>query len=551
MTRYQDWNAALVHQFTQGIPLDSPVFLGITEGVLEEVGSRLGLAPGEARTDFISAVRSAIVINARVHLEHLRERYRDGTPQGVAFLALCVLAAYDMGKDEDLDAKNYFKGLRELLGVDAEEAGRPRGMRAGSEAEEPLWRTWNLWLEQAGFVSTAHKQAERYIGYPISQALVRHADHRSLIKVFGDSPNSFSSSLDSVALGEVLEARQSQLTRHLRGMLRDPERRVEALEAAYASFERFHSGESGPLGAGKLFAGLYRDVDRHGEVTLRLYPRQRPGGFSGEPSFEHAGTRHLLSPERPGWYTPILDLKAKHLSIGVRISLSGVTLNELVLPARSLWVLIADSFSGSSALATWGAPPLGLPFALLLHQSLSADLERARSEGLLEWEECEDLGEGWSEYTGCLVQRGIQRWEGVLLNRALREALKPRERVGLHLCGGLAVGGAYLEGHLPSFSVVGDNHAEREGSWTLRDLSGVRLEEGLLVQGQPQSLPMLRVGQYLLEVTLHGVKARRTVVVKDWSSLTPAVLKGYSPPEGELSLWTLIEGGLHTGKGEI
>ena len=544
MAAYQKWNIALTQHFTQGVPQGRPVYLGITEGVLEELGIGLGLERDTARTDFIAAVRTAVAVEGgRVHLEHLQGCYRDGTPQGVAFLALCVLAAYDMGKDSELDTKNYFVGLRELLGVNAEEEGRPKGMRFGADAEEPLWLAWNVWLQGQGFAVTAHKEGNRYISYPISQALVRHADHLKLLRLFDEARGSVSLSWDSQDLGSFLERKIVSLTKHLTHTLRDPERRNDLLEAAYVSFERWQMGDTTGPGAHKLFAGIYRETDAEGGVSLYLYPKQRPGLAPKGLCFLHAGQEYVLRQERPGWYRPHLELTSQNLSSGLTLALRGASaVHALVLPARKLWVLLVDELAHSSALASWGPPALGLSFGLLLHTDLKRDLERCREEGLLGWESAGELEGGWLELLGCRVLMGAHRWDGVPMDRMLRDALKPRERLGLHFSGGLPLEGGWLEEALPSFSVVGDNHTEREGEYWVRSSNETVLTSGRLVQGLPQPLPSLEAGHYTLEVRLGtGETKRRGVLVRAWDSLTPLPWLALPPLSGGSPYSNLLE----------
>ena len=58
-----------------------------------------------------------------------------------------------MADGEKISEFNYFKRLREIFGLSG--SVRPQGMKPGSDAEEPLWKTWNNCLWEQGYIPTA------------------------------------------------------------------------------------------------------------------------------------------------------------------------------------------------------------------------------------------------------------------------------------------------------------------------------------------------------------------------------------------------------------
>jgi hypothetical protein len=543
MPSYQDWNSALVTYFTHGVARGSAIYLGITEDILEEVGRRLGLLPNTARDNFIFVVRKEIVRGSGVKLERLRGKDRNRIPNGIAFLSLCVLAAYDMGKNEEIGTSDYFSGLRALLNVGFEEEGRPKGMNFGAKSEEPLWLEWNRWLEERGFLTTAAKSGNFYINYPISQALIRGSDHRNLLKVFDYYRNSLSSDMDSSELGYFLSDHIEQLTNHLRDIFNDSKRKPDLLEVIHRSFERWQQGETTDLGSKKVFAGIYREMDRYGEVTLRLYPKQKRNLICENLCFEYEDQTYALHQERIGWYDPSIELHVRDLSKGLILPLYGLSdLTSLTLPARNFWVLIPDEF-GSSDLASWGAPPLGIHFVLLIKASLKTDLETACKEGLISWEdefEWEDEGdiEGkWLELTDCQILKGSQYWDSLQIDPKLCNGLRPSQKIGVHFSDGLKIGKSWLEGCLPKFSVVGEDNLVSTGHFKVIDRQRNHIFcQADFEQSKARELPKLEPGSYTLEISLDGSMQSFQLTVLGWDQLTPASLERqetiYAPLEG-------------------
>jgi hypothetical protein len=159
MSTYEEWNKSLVNYFLQGVPRGSKIYLSVDEDVLEQVGQCFSSSPlnGSWVADFQAALRQKVLRqeDGEISLDILRNynSLQDPHPHGVAFLSACVLGASQMANDEEISELNYFKRLREILGVKG--SSRPKGMKAG--VEEPLWLEWNQWLLKEGFQPSAYQ----------------------------------------------------------------------------------------------------------------------------------------------------------------------------------------------------------------------------------------------------------------------------------------------------------------------------------------------------------------------------------------------------------
>jgi len=188
MANYDEWSKAITEYFVSGLSSGATVYLSVDEWALLNIGTRFEQSKAnhvDWIDDFQRAVQSECVIGNQVYLEGTFGYLSDQTPRCVAFLAAMVLAAHHMvaeeAEDEIIASSNYFKRLRQVLGLPAEEGGRPDGLQTG--VEEKLWLSWNWWLIQNGLLPSAERGESinyAYVNYPLSQALLREADKKAL-----------------------------------------------------------------------------------------------------------------------------------------------------------------------------------------------------------------------------------------------------------------------------------------------------------------------------------------------------------------------------------
>ena len=160
MASYLEWNESLAKFFADGLAPGEAFYLSVDEDALIKIGCYEfagGPIPDPVR-DFELAVRAECVSEGRVYLPTATPLTEDSAPACLAFLGAMVLAAYRMAKENDIDEKNYFTRLREVLDL-AEGSGRPPGMSPAA-IEEPLWIALNNWILGNGWQPSAERGPE-------------------------------------------------------------------------------------------------------------------------------------------------------------------------------------------------------------------------------------------------------------------------------------------------------------------------------------------------------------------------------------------------------
>jgi hypothetical protein len=194
------WNDAVADVI---YPLDSeatPAYMDLEAAELRRIAEHAGYVGSDPRQQFAQAVRAVTVdsdgvftLGALAHRTRSWTRQRTSQPPPcLAFLGATVLAAEDMGNsEEDLAGHAYYARLARIIGL----ADNNTALRQQyPKHAEFLWRCLNKWLEDLDGergLPTAYALTHRYIGLPMSQALVREGDRRKfpfLFAQFGLSP---------------------------------------------------------------------------------------------------------------------------------------------------------------------------------------------------------------------------------------------------------------------------------------------------------------------------------------------------------------------------
>lgn len=537
MPTYTEWNNALIEFCTYGAPVGSTIYLNVSDRSLEQIGDQFwgNSEAGPWATDYLAAVRLALVKDGCVFPETVRGKDKRGRPQGVAFLGALVLVASRMDQDDEqsISEKDYFTRLNDALGTVPANAQvkRPRHMTTGAAGEEPLWRAWATFLRSRGYLPTASggKGAWKYIGYAVSQTLLREPEKRRLFQVFdrrhwGHEP-------DPELLVSLLR-HEDDLPAHVRTLLGRSGQGAEDVQFALADVyreweERSAQGGGAPAGASAalsrhLQAGLYRTEHwRTGEPQYALYPRQPrglrlldvtldwPDGLASEP----------LRLERPGYYAPVGQLDGERLGAGWTLPLSGhPQLDALNLPARPFWILRADP-DVPGAFASMGRPAVGEHFSLLIRDELKADLLAYREQGLMQWQGEDRWEAGWLEFTGVMVTANQWGEVGPVRSRELLDALRPASGVSVSVTGGLRLPrqGAWVTDAPPTVTV--------NSFFTEAFLTVCRGEDtifsGAVEPNQPVSVPWTGPGDYELSAEARGQGQVRLVQLVPWEELPP------------------------------
>lgn len=536
MSTYEEWNQSLVNYFLQGVPRGSKIYLSVDEDVLEQVGQCFSSSPlnGSWVADFQAALRQKVLRqeDGEISLDILRSYNSLQVPHGVAFLSACVLAASQMANDEKISELNYFKRLREILGVKG--SSRPKGMKVGAEAEEPLWIEWNQWLLKEGFQPSAYPRngPQKYINYPISQCLLRQADKDKLQYLFVEKQ--WDAQWDAQTLYVQVRREKQALSGHLQNLLEDKRRHEAVTEVIHEVYEQWKAQGSPSTPrtsrgqrtwSPNLFAGLYRTEDPIlGEVEYYLYPRQQRGRKLESVQVQYQDGTHDLQEDRSGWYLPIGEpLKINEIECGVKCSISNPsTLDKLILPARDFWMLTPDPENlDSGVYASWGTPELGTPFILLCKEELLKDLERLKDERLLEWDGEPypiDSASSWRELDQCMVLS--QTWDGVFVeNQALKNALQPKVSLSISFSGGLRIPQqrGWLEGYPPQVTVFG--FSPRVALEVIDLIDGTELLTRSQDTNQPYPLDLPKKGTYLVRAKHSKEVAEKVLHILDTSDL--------------------------------
>jgi hypothetical protein len=481
MSTYHEWNNAIINYAVQGLSIGAHVFLSIDDETLEAIGFTFnGPRPADGWTeDFRRSIRSHCVHKNRINFSRfINPSLRDtqDRPRYVAFLAAMVLAAHNMGDESEeklIDSKDFYTHFNNILGL-PEQQGRSEGLK-GSDVDERLWQDWSAWLRGKGFLPTARsgEGAYKYIGYPISQALLRQSDKNKLWRHFNHS--NWRKNVDEVLLMQHIRRDSKYLTMHLEEIL-DPKgdiwlRAYGAISSAcYEVYENWRESDgndvrlatSVPRMRTSLDAGIYRSSDPiSGLIEYRIFPRQTKQSIQAELTIKYDGFNDKLKEDRQGWYAPLWNLDEEQLTSGLEAEItsqnSAITL--LFLPARDFWVLTIDPDTPDSGIyASWDKGiELGTEFILLGSQKVHDDLIKLRDEGLLDWQAVLPVFDNWLEYQGVIVQSEPEAWMSLELNiDALRLTLQPRTTFSIGFVEGLRAprGSGWFVGHGPKLNLA-------------------------------------------------------------------------------------------------
>lgn len=540
MPNYNEWNRAIVRHCCQGRAKGSKVYLNIDEDALSLIGLSFSTSLNTtAVEDFQRAVKQKVVCGEKINLERIEGLDNKQIPECIAFLGLCVLAAYYMANEEEISDSNYFQRFNHLLGVRAScNSSRPKGMKFGSKAEEPLWQKWNSWLLRQGFQYSAYRgegHSNKFINYPISQCLLRQADKDKLINLF--SQKRWTNAWDSSKLFSQIkrEAQQNRLAFYLNKLVLQERQCHEALAESIHEIYQQWLAQGSPKPdkvrfqrrswSRNLFAGLYRTEDPFlGNVEYFLYPKLQKGRTLENLKIEYQNQHHPLHADRYGWYLPLEELLTIHnLDNGAKYPIIPNTeVEQLIFPARDFWILINDpENSDSSDFASWGSPSLGTNFILLCKQEVYKDLERLKDEKLINWSgepQPVDNNSNWIELHQCMVLS--QAWDSVFIeHQELKDALQPLEKLSISLSGGLRVSNenAWLENYHPKITIWG---CIPKATLEIIDLgTNQTVLKEYIITNQPFVLESLKLGIYILRASFGKESVEKCLRLLSWSEL--------------------------------
>ena len=549
MATYTQWNDALIEYFTFGAPVGSTIYLNVNDRTLDQVGAQFWESTEHATwaDDYLAAIREEMVDEGCVFLGSVVGTSKR-RPKGVAFLGVLVLVASRMDQDLDqsISERDYFTRLNDALHT--EPAGthirRPKHMTVGADGEEPIWKAWAKYLRSRGYLPTASagKGSWKYIGYPISQTLLREPEKRRLFQVF--AARGWGREPDPELLTSLLRHEEG-LPTHLRALLARSGQALEdvqfALGEAYREWEEREVIGAGGVASGALSrhlqAGLYRLADwRTGEARYALFPRQPRGLRLLDLEVALPEGAVSLQIERPGYYAPVGEVSGAALASGIQAPLSGhPQLDVLDLPPRPFWLLRTDP-DNPEAQASLGRPAVGEHFLLLAQNGLRQDLMAYREQGLMQWGAEHTWEGGWTEYHGVMVM--ANHWDvAAVSSRELLDALRPASGVSVSFTGGLRVPkvGGWLDSAPPTV-VVHSFFAEPHLSICHGEAT---VFDGAIEPNVPVAVPWCGPGDYEFSVEARGQGQVRLMKLLDWSDLPGP---GPSSLDQQGARWTGAEG---------
>lgn len=189
---YDRWNEVVADVLFPELDRPAPVYLDVEDHEIEEIGARVGVDADKVISQLMGVVgstidRDSVTGGFKDHLKrvvHWQKGPRVDAYPAVATLAAFSLAAEQMASGDGLASNNYYGRLANLLG-----GSKDRLHQSYMKSAEPLWAGLNLWLDRLDGhrgTPTAYALGKRFIGLPMSQALVREADRRRLERFFVD-----------------------------------------------------------------------------------------------------------------------------------------------------------------------------------------------------------------------------------------------------------------------------------------------------------------------------------------------------------------------------
>jgi len=196
---YLTWNTAIADTIYTEEYAGVPVYMDLDEDSLSRIADAAGCPVASVEEELTSAVCETISLTRGQkkvfdwHAEGLRRwrarvRTRESAmepPPVLPLLAVTVLAAEAMGSGDEA-AHAYFPHLSRLLGA-SDEAETKSIESSYRVVAESFWEGVNEWLSrldgQRGLPS-AFALSHRYVGLPMSQALIRTADRDRLPRMF-------------------------------------------------------------------------------------------------------------------------------------------------------------------------------------------------------------------------------------------------------------------------------------------------------------------------------------------------------------------------------
>lgn len=195
---YDRWNEAIYRRCLGPQSAHTPVYLDLDDGMLAEIGETAGWPPGPQNVEFLLALRRTFLMDGDFLMPHVRRAvaWQGGSenkpPPFIALLGFFSYVAYQMQNDGKLNAGNYHSRLAlAVYDGPSDKSQRDRLGRSFRKWVVPFWDLFAEWLEQYNQGSLGLPTADpgpyegrKFIGYPISQAIITRRDRPKLVECF-------------------------------------------------------------------------------------------------------------------------------------------------------------------------------------------------------------------------------------------------------------------------------------------------------------------------------------------------------------------------------
>ena len=229
---YLELDSAICQHFFHTGNEGRPVYLDVEPAELNSCGSLLGLEPGGFQDKLVSTTRRLLYLDdpgtpVLRRFEHANRDWfkslraarqipgkRVPPPPTLGLLALFVIPAEQMGSHggQGGSHQRYYPVLTELLDIPG--SIQKRFVTSFAETVEDLWRGLNAWLESEDGrfgLPTAFSLSHRYVGLPVSQALIRETERRQLRRMFAQYGLGPSDAIANEEMQEILDEWISQV----------------------------------------------------------------------------------------------------------------------------------------------------------------------------------------------------------------------------------------------------------------------------------------------------------------------------------------------------
>ena len=182
---YIQWNRAIAEYYFSEASDNNGVYLTITPRILGVAISKYrktSISADAAERDFVKTVAEVYKTQGKTNGLQLtfRTTYgQDDSPKCIGFLALSVLAAYQMHSDDEIGANAFWPRFADLLGCKLD-GNYPEGF--DPLQFEGLWK----YLQNKSPIVTVEPESnsKRYVAYPLAHVPLRQIDVEKLPEFF-------------------------------------------------------------------------------------------------------------------------------------------------------------------------------------------------------------------------------------------------------------------------------------------------------------------------------------------------------------------------------